>query len=515
MATQEDAIKLSNFSKKLHGALPDIMHKAVESGDYSEVDRATDMANRVNSLHDQMAGQLGGAATGNEEDLSAVPPPSANLNAQSFAPTLPASAAPSASYFPRDMSIRPNYEALGVPAPGETKRTVDRNNQDLAFVAGLPKATLETALDYGRAAREGIVGAAKRVVGYGEDRSSYTPAELNQFSGTPEQIAALDVAPAQKVNAPMLPSSPSVTPGGAWPPMSRGQMAVEGASTGTSKEEPVGTYSDRLMKAAGQELPDELLSNDERVNKMLASDRILQASGSLVDVAPGSNTQKVIGQANQEFNGDPNALLKNVANTTKPLQSDADREFLRRVQLELGPRPERGSFEKVMMALAVGLGGLTRAWATGRYGGVPLDFNADIRDYDAKKRQIAGQVYGQQAAQQKAAISGTSLPAKMELLKEKAAASERIANIHANAALLGRQMALATQQQRTAVLPLQERKHSLANENNKLARMYENAVQSGLMKPEQAEAEYEGKSKAYTDQIAAIDAEIAKVINGR
>jgi hypothetical protein len=120
-------------------------------------------------------------------------------------------------------------------------------------------------------------------------------------------------------------------------------------------------------------------------------------------------------KAEKDYGGDPAAMVSDLSQHTEGA-SPSEREFLRRVQMELGERPKMFTIPKVLAALSLGAGSIVGAWMTHRYSGQALmDMDADQKDYDDRKQRIASEVYNRNTALDKANATNAALLARLNL----------------------------------------------------------------------------------------------------
>lgn len=133
----------------------------------------------------------------------------------------------------------------------------------------------------------------------------------------------------------------------------------------------------------------------------------------------------------KELGETPQSILGGVEQTAASTPGyDDEKEFLRRVKLILGDRPQSTPLENFVTALAYGAGSLFSRWATDQWK-VPLrlpNMSEDQRRFDQSRQQIALQMLTERGAERR---QKATLESMMERQNKAMAGREKIAQIQA------------------------------------------------------------------------------------
>jgi hypothetical protein len=451
MATDIDSAKqYMDLMNRTRQARPQLIDQANESGDYSQVDQAQQTMDRLLAIGEHHLGNIKGAiaqdkqngheyaqghplaadAPGPSQDTafgggddqapqgnqpSAVPP----VNAPSGSPESTAheaargaakgiieaqqqqkSALPGLHYAPGELKLEASPSALPAMDPADEAINkayrIDKNGYDGEIENALSQARKIDRNGYDAESEEAL-RQARRISSDPEDREVQAyldkpqderDAEMRQhvknLFGDPASQAMDDVIAAGK-----LPLVQGITP--------------EQNDDAMQDEDPD-------VQAYRQLSPEDRQKDIEgHLARAFPEDWTQQGALPPVSPKPAPGPEEPLGESDaSEPNPDdlakvsPGLKAKYGNNGLKLAQdfssqaplSDMEREFVRRVQNELGPRPKLATVPKVLAALAVGVGGALGGWISGRYNGQSLmDMSADQREWDRERAEIGREVY--------------------------------------------------------------------------------------------------------------------------
>lgn len=546
-----DTLKgLLSLIQRTRSALPDIQERAIQNGDTAELERAQHAMERLNSLAERhLAKNNGGGGGGGAGDPPSYAESREMVPEQEVAPSLSSgSVIPSVDYEPPSR-LRP--PKVVVPPPPTFADWAKANPTGESRLVNLPKAITR--------ARDELKNYKSFLSAYQRHEQQFDPTVVGFVKGVapnlhdPDVIGSVDIKELRAA----VDNMKGMLAGTKPRPMNVGYGADPDPEMVRNLDRLVSNierdekdYSALKAQAPSRTpvvppIPEEQrkqveLSNLINVGAATPAEERQQVVGPVLPAieaaaAPPAETPKsvetAISTATTEKTNEANALTEKarekfgsddaVLNSFKPFVADApkqEQDFFKQAEAYLGKRPGRSSLENAILAILYGAATIGARWASRYWGGSSVipDFDAEGKAYDARKYQLARDLAGQDAANRRSAQArGFSLQDKLILQGAQAATAERVANIRANASLLSKQMDLASEQQKRATLPLTERKKSITNEYNTLAKFYENAVYSGMKKPDEAQAEFEEKAAPLLQRIADIDAEIARVLSGK
>lgn len=399
--------KFLDMMNRTRSAIPHLIDQANESGDYSQVDQAQKTLDRLmqigqHHLDEFQKAQGHGSGGGGS--------PVEEVNGGSALPPQPQAAPP-----PQESAVPPMPQEQPPPQPQGAS----------------PEST----------AHEAARGAAKGIVEAQQEKKSgslgYAPGELSFKS---------DLSPWDQPAAPQARALPEMSPEDqdtagylALPPLERKaemQRRLDRTFSPEMEARTRGAKVDSLLKDY-DDLIDETGAMADRYHKGL-SDKANSSMDELVamgdqpqELAPGEKLRQTenaellknakipdepwgesavpdinagSGQPDEDtLAGASVALKQQYGNNGLKLaqdferQADLDereREYVRRVMKELGPRPQLATIPKILAAFAVGVGGALGSWISGKYNGQSLmDMGADQRLWDQERAAIGREVY--------------------------------------------------------------------------------------------------------------------------
>lgn len=387
MDTRQKVLALLQRTK---AALSSIQDKAIETGDYSEVDKASALADRLIAVSQKIGNKPPAAPSGGDE-----PSPRTSV------PSPPAS--------------DPLKDALAVDDQIAAEKTsrADRLARMDAPVQEARKANLPPVIQRNRQQLTKTVEALRAEAG---DLRFQVPApspgasimELRKFREALEESLPEGEGQAHNPAMPIkrealrlvdniIRDEQAMTAFGPKPdPALLAQQKFEAMKKAgaLSPEEirrgAVGPKADDLAAPGpGSDVPD-----DERANELAQrQDELRTPPPPAVKLKP-EQAAAAAPKVAAAYGDDQRKFLADLEETATRLRAERDREFIHRVQQELGDRPKRFTWEKLMIALTVGASAAVSAKMSSRYNGAALvDLGADQQAYDARRSQIAGQVF--------------------------------------------------------------------------------------------------------------------------
>lgn len=372
-----DPTALLKLIQRARKALPGLQERAIQSGDFSEVERASKALGRLSDAAEQ---KINETPTGPPAVLDETP-----------------------SYFPTSTppmmgpELPPHFHAGSAGGLPETVLPPQAGNE--------PPSPTDVFMENLRpkSASNDVVDFLNRMIG----REPSKPIPVNPNAPSPPiQSAAPSptIYPAEERQpAPIFPATPSVT--------------TPAIDTVLLQESPAGMPPPSVYTP--EELANQKMPTEERVAQI---QRDLQAKAdvdrtkpsylpesrellgmppeetpSVLDLtqkpSPDQTEQvaKAATKARETIGDNPTAVIQSVAPYVK---DPYEQEFLSRVQNELGKRPETTSLERVLLAILYGAGSLFSRWATGKWK-APLilpDLTEDQRRYDESRRRIASEI---------------------------------------------------------------------------------------------------------------------------
>lgn len=473
-----DAIKRANR------AIPGLQEKAVQTGDFTEVDRAGAALDRLNSLA--------------EEHLQRRQDPPSYMESRSLgaSPAVPEIGGGAPDAPPAPPGPPANHEidrvktriadllkeaqeaeemASGYPAPRQLppvdvtsfKFRQPKSIEQLTKERGYPAHPIE-------AIREAAF-PADLVTERQEQQPVDDPGRLNwletarkrrsQAENLSKKLRALENPPEPEI----MPIDPADEPPPNTSPISQTapqEPAVPQLEFEPSTRPGLSGNIENAMRSAGIQPPKGL----EDAAAKATPEQTKQASTLAAD-------------AKKTFGDDALSAVRSMEKFEEGVP-DWEKEFRKRVEIELGQRPQRTSLERAILAILYGAASIGSRWATGNWrGGAHFpDFDADQKEYDARKAQIGRETYaaaqagGRQdkslAASAAKAADKTAIAAAGK--KEQFAHAERIANIRANTQIFIARMNNATDQERNQLARTKAEADSLKMQYNALADAFSN-----------------------------------------
>jgi len=396
--------------QKAQSLIPSIMDQAAQSGDYSQVDRASQLMDRITALGDHHAQQIGAAQQQDQQQqgiaMAETPSPMAPIRAQDAPSAIPkltdessqvheaargatkgaiealqqgGSALPSLGYAPGALGL----QATPSPAPSQEEQARVAAKGGLGYAPG----ELSMAAQYPSALppvdEDENVGAgtlmerARKQREAAEDREGDVALEqakrIQKDSALPDDFSDIDTAleQAKRIQKPEEEEDDSKL--GAGDLLEKARKLREGSSlpdvTETAEPESALPSPEAEKPAEGSAVPSEA---DEGAQL----DKFAQAAPGLTRKYQNNGVQLA-----RDF-------------IQQGALTDMEREYARRVMNELGPRPKLATVPKMLAALAVGVGSALGGWISGRYNGQALmDMGADQREWDRQRAEIGKEVY--------------------------------------------------------------------------------------------------------------------------
>lgn len=416
MVDIESSKRILSMLRRTKAALPDIMDRANQSGDYSEVDQAHKTMDRLLSLGEQHIQAIKGAVGQDKMD--------GHDYAQNHHLAGDASPAPSPDISTGD----PQQEAPPSPDAHSNLPSLDPQAAGAPH-DGTPESTAHEAA---RGAAKGIIEAQKgmdsALPSFGEEAplrfTQGNPKAGAAFPGAPPAEARDDQAD-DEIFRDVISKYPSGSPerqsaiDDYFKMVSEDQVAQRGPSALPENQPP---QEDAAAGAGDSTLPDleaERQRKGAEFARNMGRDPVTGAQeeeGAPTLSAP--ERQKAAGALK-------GALEKNPLGTLEELWSYAskapkwEQEYLRRVALEIVDRPKQSVIEKLAIALTLGAGSVIGAWVTGRYNGQALvDMNADQKEWDKRKGEIAKETYYANKGLEKAELSPAASLQRAEMTEK-------------------------------------------------------------------------------------------------
>lgn len=383
--------KFLDMMNRTRTAIPHLIDEANDSGDYSKVDAAQKTLDRLmqigqHHLDEFQKAQGHGSGGGGS--------PVEEVNGGSALPPQPQAAPP-----PQESAVPPMPEQPPPTPQGASPES---------------------------AAHEAARGAAKGIVEAQQEKKSgslgYAPGELSFKSDlSPWDQPAPTASPTPSALPEMSPEDKDTAGYLALPPLERKaemQRRLDRTFSPEMEARTRGAKVDSLLKDY-DDLIDETGAMADRYHKGL-SDKANSSMDELVamgdqpkpevsalpslggDEAPAGESD-ASGPSEDNLAGASLALKQQYGNNGLKLaqdfqaQADLDdreREYVRRVMMELGPRPQLATIPKILAAFAVGVGGALGSWISGKYNGQSLmDMDADQRKWDQERAAIGREVY--------------------------------------------------------------------------------------------------------------------------
>lgn len=405
--------------KRASRAIPGLQEKAVQTGDFSEVDRANASVDRLNSLAEEHISRrqappsymesrgvgMGPAVPdmGGGGPDEPAPPPAPPANPETDRVKLRIADLLKEAQEAEDM-------ASGFPDPRYPKFTQPRTDAELKQSRGRPIHPVESAVEsvFPQGAdveqrqfvpaddpmRIEFVRIAKARRAKAENLSK----QLRDLENPPEP----EVMPIEPGEEP-VPVAPTSTQPGAIPEIDFGAQA-KGAGEPPSKPPtaPAAGIDDAATKATPEQTKE---------------------------------ASTIAADAKKTFGDDPLTIVKSMEKFEEGAP-DWEKEFRKRVEIELGQRPERTSLERVILAILYGAASIGTRWATGNWRGQTYfpDFDAEQKTYDERKRQIGRETYSAAQAGGRQAARGSAAAQKSAtseaLLDKRLASNERVAKMN-------------------------------------------------------------------------------------
>lgn len=461
MVDIESSKRVLSMLRRTKAALPDIIDRANQSGDYSEVDQAHKTMDRLLALGDQHIQAIKSAVGQDKMDghgYAQNHPLAADTPPQDWGTDAPTDVAP--------------------PAPPPDSTTGNLPSLDPAAMGQPPSGSPEsTAHEAARGAAKGIIEAQQ---GTGSALPSFgsNDAPMRFTQGNPKAASAFPAGPSgppagsrddqadDEVFRDVISKYPADSP--------ERQSAIDDYFKMVSEDHAAQNPPSALPPDDGSQVPAVDLT-EEQLQTRLRNHALAQPIDGLprlpkqesaLPAAPDQQEQgsalpdlaaerekkgmefarnmgrdPVTGQPVQDAEeGSPamsapdrekavpvlqDALAKDPAGTMSELQQSAsnapkwEQEYLRRVALEIGDRPKQSVLEKLAIALTLGAGSVIGAWVTGKYNGQALiDMNEEEKAWDKRKGEIAKETYMANKGLEKAEISPSASLQRTEMTEK-------------------------------------------------------------------------------------------------
>jgi hypothetical protein len=373
--------------KQARTAWPDIQERAIQSGDFSEVERANQVMERMNTIAEKRASM--------PQERPPAPP---------SGPVVPSVTAPPAPAIP-------TLAAAKAPVPhsaiAELLKEADAD-EAMAASFGQPRyptqalPLLEGQLEQGTAYKtlpevgKEAVRMFQRAVPGGMDipQVQYAPTE------DPKRAFFLDEARKKRSRAAELMKGAGLSagPAPAFPPPPVSAYTPPPPGVPPMEGEPTIQAAPPVAPPA---VPPAVPPTTTSALGQGIENAIKMAAPAL------TNAANTAGAAAKEKFGDD--AVKIVQSMT-PFEQGApewEKEFKRRVEVELGERPTRTSVEKAILAILYGAASIGARWINHNWRGqidFP-DFSAEQKTYDARRSQIAREVGAEQRGATRASIA--------------------------------------------------------------------------------------------------------------
>lgn len=402
MALQDDARRVKALLEKSQAILPKIMDEAIETGDFSKVERAQQMTGRLATLSQRYSDQI----------MSSMPQPAASggiADEETAAPAMPgpedeawspAKAEPPAWFPKAEKDLFPSEPSGQKPATYDM-RGLDRLS---AQAKGLKP------MDAGDPNADPIVEQSKRIAapqGLGPSRLAEVFPEL----ASSDDFADVDLAleRAKKIQQPdplhglraLMPQDGSEAEPVDEATAIKNRKTIEDYIAGGKKG---------FQVSSREENPESLPPDEQPTGLPESQPNPLDGKVDVEAVAP---------QIEKEYGGDASAMVGDINRLAQGGQfNETEQEFLRRVNVELGQRPKAFTITKLLAALTLGASSIVGAWLSGRYNGQALvDLSEDQKDYDQRRSRIASEVYREHGAQKRAEAAQAAMEGRLSKLE--------------------------------------------------------------------------------------------------
>jgi len=379
--------KVQALLGRTKAALPQLQDEAIETGDFSKLDAASQRVDKLLSIAQNISTQQGPAQPMPEGGGQAAPAP-APLQAGPAQTLGQQAASPSpAALVPQDIppEIKESRQQKLPQIASQNRKLLPQALMAMKSKAGFYSDGSALLGDVSpNASTKELSELRQRVASVPDVKPKRTPRDLEEpnplAEGKAEVLRLIDniIRDEQQVQAMLPPEDPAIKEAKRFQAMKQsGALSpaeVRAGKINAPSPSALLPQQDTLPPAEGE--PGEAEAAAETPKMPEIKDLSLKAEN--------------------DFKGNPQAVMTDIMKMADQTEADErERTFLRRVNMELGQRPKRFTVEKLLLALSNGAGAVLGAWATGRYGGQALlDMDADQRQYDAMKGRIGSEVYG-------------------------------------------------------------------------------------------------------------------------
>lgn len=399
MGFQDSAKKVQAALKKVLAEMPGVQDRFAETGDPTELDAAEKTIDRLSNIAQKHASKL--ATKGEMASPQGVPPPPQDPEApqpQEAPETPQIHRGALQRAFGGDTAPAPAFAGEG-PGPSQAVRKAFQPTPQ-ADLDDSKRMHLPEAIKRNREAMEDAIRNLQGRLGFHSDAGSalrhLDRANLKAFERSLNEMVPDTVQSPDAFTHGQREAHPALAEKNEVLRLVRNIIKDE-AALGKLNPEPVDTEGENL---ANLERLGALSPSEMQRGKVGPAKPAIQGGGTpnpvIHDEAePVSDIEAVAPKVAKDYYQNSSAMLGDIEDFAAANNASAyEREFLRRVNTELGARPKRFTIEKLLTALTVGASAVTSAWITHRYGGqAKLDLNQDQRDYDARRAQIGREVW--------------------------------------------------------------------------------------------------------------------------